>query len=38
LRRIYDRFLVEKSALDANFLVSAVYLITWLRQEADLAR
>ena len=37
LRRIYDRFLVEKSAFDATFLVSAVYLIAWLRQEADLA-
>jgi asparagine synthase (glutamine-hydrolysing) len=38
LRRIYERFLVESSAIDAQFLVSAVYLITWLRQEADLMR
>jgi asparagine synthase (glutamine-hydrolysing) len=37
LRRIYDRFLLEESAFDANFLVRAVYLIAWLRQEADLA-
>jgi hypothetical protein len=38
LRRIYERFLIDKSAIDAQFLVSAVYLIAWLRQEADLVR